>query len=344
MVRPRLAESNLLALEARIGNRHDERGNPMEMVWLSVIIPSHNGERWLGAALQSVADQKDKGIEVILIDSSATDTSLRIADRFSDTLNIRAERRPDLPSWTEKTNWGVEQAKGDHICMLHQDDIWLPNRCNHLRKWLSDLPDAAMYLHSCYFIDEAGKRLGLWRCPLPGGERPIPARTLFQRLLVQCFVGIPTPTIRRDAYIRVGGLDNALWQSADWDLYLKLSKVGDIYYHPNALSCFRIHRNSLTVSGSRTIKEYRDQLDIVLYRHAANPSSRLERAVLRAAKVSIDVNVALAAANNGEFVPLFKALLSMMALGPAGMHRYVFCSRIVERAGARLRARFAGTF
>jgi glycosyltransferase involved in cell wall biosynthesis len=316
----------------------------MEQPWLSVIVPSHNGERWLGAALQSIADQDDQGIEVILIDSSATDASLEIAAGFSDRLDIRAERRCDLPSWTEKTNYGVEQARSRQICMLHQDDLWLPGRCTRLRQWVSDLPDAAMHLHSCYIIDEEDKRLGVWRCPLPDGDGPVPARMLLQRLLVQCFIGIPTPTIRRDAYQRVGGLDNALWQTADWDLYLKIAKTGDVYYHSEALACFRIHRNSLTVSGSRTIQDYRHQHDIVLDRHIANLNCELEPAVLRAARTSIDVNVGLAAANHGEFLPLLKALRSMMALGPAGMHRYFFCSRIHERAGARLRARFAGRF
>ena len=44
-----------------------DKGLAMSVPWLSVIVPSYNGERWLAAALQSVADQRDTGIEVILI-------------------------------------------------------------------------------------------------------------------------------------------------------------------------------------------------------------------------------------------------------------------------------------
>jgi hypothetical protein len=33
----------------------------MGQFWLSVIIPSHNGERWLAAAPQSLVDQKEPG-------------------------------------------------------------------------------------------------------------------------------------------------------------------------------------------------------------------------------------------------------------------------------------------
>ncbi|TMJ65349.1 MAG: glycosyltransferase [Alphaproteobacteria bacterium] len=64
----------------------------MEAVWLSVIVPSHNGQRWLSTALQSIADQKERGIEVIVIDSSTENTSLAIAESFSTQFVIRALR------------------------------------------------------------------------------------------------------------------------------------------------------------------------------------------------------------------------------------------------------------
>src|ERR1700739_2536059 len=121
----------------------------MRRPWLSVIVPSHNGERWLAAAFQSLVDQQDPGLEVIAVDASATDESLRIINRFSDKLDLRVLRRPDLGPWTEKTNFGVEQARGDRICILHQDDLWLPNRCAKLREWLAVRSDGVMDLHSC---------------------------------------------------------------------------------------------------------------------------------------------------------------------------------------------------
>ena len=79
----------------------------MDQPWLSVIVPSHNGERWLAAALHSVLEQNEPGIEVILIDSSDAGTSLAIAEDFSGKLEIRIQRRPDLLPWTAKTNVAV---------------------------------------------------------------------------------------------------------------------------------------------------------------------------------------------------------------------------------------------
>jgi glycosyltransferase involved in cell wall biosynthesis len=316
----------------------------MEEVWLSVIVPSHNGQRWLSTALQSIADQKERGIEVIVIDSSTENTSLAIAESFSSQVVIRALRRPDLLSWMAKTNFGVEQAKGNWICMLHQDDLWLPNRSAELRNWLLSQPAAVMHLHPCYIVDEVGKRLGLWRCPLPADGSPVPAQLFYERLLVQNFIGIPTPAIRRDAYLMVGGLDKTLWYTADWDLYLKIASVGNVYYHSTPLACFRVHKNSLTVLGSRDIQDFRRQHSAIVDRHINKliPCSRT--ATLRLSKASIEVNVALAAAVAGKFGAISKAIRSVLFLGPAGITRYLSYSRIVDRALPRLRAAVAGRF
>jgi glycosyltransferase involved in cell wall biosynthesis len=313
----------------------------MDPPWLSVIVPSHNGERWLGAALQSVLDQNEPGIEVILIDSSDAGTSREIAESFSGKLDIRIQHRPDLLPWTAKTNVAVAQAAATWVSMLHQDDLWLPGRCAALRRWLSAQPDAVMHLHPAYIIDRAARRLGLWRCPLPGGDQPVAVQVLLQRLLVQNFIAIPAPAIRRDAYLKVGGLDEDLWYTADWDLYLKLLFIGDIYYHPEPLACFRIHGSSLTMSGGRGIEDFRSQMEIVRDRHIGKLTAGREE-TLRIASASIEVNVALAAAGNGKPAQLITALARLAALGPRNLVRYIHHSRIVERAYPRLRARLAG--
>ena len=319
----------------------------METPWLSVIVPSHNGERWLGTALNSVAEQTEEGIEVIVVDGSDNDHCPEITKSFADKLHLRVYRRPDLRSWTAKTNFGVAEARSAHVCMLHQDDLWLPRRSAAVRKWVAAHPDGVMHLHPVHIIDETGNRRGLWRCPLPAGDTPVPDRVLLERLLVQNFISIPSPVIRCDAFLRVGGLEDELWYTADWDLYLKLAAVGDVYYRRETLACFRVHRESLTVSGSKSIDAFQRQMETVLDRHSVRlgaVSQKGTEAALRAARLSVAVNAALAAANRGKLAGLIKAVIALFGLGPAGIRRYFRDSRIVERVYPRLRARLAGGF
>jgi glycosyltransferase involved in cell wall biosynthesis len=313
----------------------------MQQPWLSVIIPCRNGQRWLAAALQSIVDQRESGIEAAFIDASDDNACLEITESFSDQLHIRTFHRPDL-SYIAATNFGVGQARADHICILHVDDLWLPDRCAYLRKWLSARPDALMHLHSCYIIDETGKRVGIWRCPLPNDEL-VPTRTLYERLLIQNFISTPTITVRRDAYLKVGGLDDAFWYTADWDFYLKIVAIGDIFYHSQPLACYRVHKNSLTVLTTMDSSvDFRTQHQMVVDRHIGMlpPDSRNQ--VLRLAAASMDVNTALAAALTGHVSQLVKAALRILGLGPRGIHKYLVYSRITDRLIPRVRAHLAG--
>src|SRR5262249_55792515 len=121
--------------------------------WLTVVVPSHNGASWLGAALQSVVDQDDGGIAILLIDSSDTLDTLTVAKGFADRLTMRVEYRRDLLAWTTKTNYGVAEAATDHVSILHQDDAWLPGRAAAVRRAIAAHPDAVMHLHAAHIID-----------------------------------------------------------------------------------------------------------------------------------------------------------------------------------------------
>ena len=305
--------------------------------WLTAVIPTYEGDRWLAATLESLSAQTLSGFTCHLIDSSATDATVAIAAGFRDRLDLHIERRPDLPGWTEKTNHGFQQAATDHVCMLHQDDIWEPGRAAAVARWIEESPDVAMHLHASWIIDERNRRLGAWRCPLPDGAN-VRAELLRDRLIVQNFVAICAPVIRRDAFLAVGGLDRELWYTADWDLYLKLAGVGPVAYHRDRLVGFRIHAKAQTVAGSRKEAAFRAQLTTVLERHRAGIAPR----VMARARASIAMNTALATALHRTRRPLLRAILDVVALGPGGAWAFFRDTRLVERLWPRLRAHLAG--
>lgn len=309
--------------------------------WLSVVVPSYCGETWIEASLRSLADEAVAGIEVLIIDSSPTTATRDIAQGFSDRLRLRIFDRRDLPSWQVKTNFGVETAKSTHISWLGVDDLWLPGRAAAIRTWIEADRDAPLHLAPSAIIDRRGRNLGVWRCPLPDGE--VRAALVTERLLVQNFIAAPAPVFRRDAWLKCGGLDENLWYTADWDIWLKLSALGPVHYHDIVTVGFRIHGASLTVTGSRDADDFAQQMQIVLDRHLnklGNGSKGLERA----ARASIAVNAALAAASAGDAGSLPRAVGQVLGLGPGGIRRYLRDSRIIERMVPRIRAKLTGAF
>lgn len=303
-----------------------------------MIMPSYRGEQWIDASLSSLAREATEGVEVLVIDGGPTSAARDIAERYSDRLRLRVFERCDLRSWQTKTNFGVEMAESSHVCWLGVDDLWLPGRAAAARAWIEAAPDASLHLAPSAIIDESGGKLGLWQCPLPP-DVELRSSLVMERLLVQNFVAAPAPVFRRDAWRDCGGLDENLWYTADWDMWLKLAARGPVYYHNCVTVGFRIHGGSLTVTGSHDPVAFAQQMQIVLDRHLTRVGD-CSKAVERAARASIAVNTALSSV--GNLNNLLRAAWEVARLGPIGISRYLRDSRIVERVTPRVRAKLMG--
>lgn len=311
--------------------------------FLSVVMPVHDGKDWIDATLESVALEPINGIEFIVIDSSTTDAATEIINRHAGRIALQMFRRPDVKPWQSKINMGVQLSSADHVAMLHQDDLWLRGRVLSVRRWIANAPNAALHLAPTIIVDRYGRTVGRWTCPLPT-ERALGAEFFLERLLVQNFVAAPAPVFRRSAWLASGGMDEQLWYTSDWDIWAKLSSLGDVVYHNELTTAFRVHSSSLTVTGSRNAAEFREQMEMVVERHLHRIPVHRRRKVERAARASININVSLAAASAGNVKEFVNAAGSILALGPMGLGPYLRNSRLCERVVPRLRAKITGAF
>jgi glycosyltransferase involved in cell wall biosynthesis len=309
--------------------------------FLTLIIPVHCGEQWIAATLDSIVPEAAEDLEIIVIDGSPDQGSADIVRRYAGQLALDLIRRPDLDNFRSKVNFGVERARASHVCILCQDDLWLPGRLDAIRRWVAAAPEAALHAGPVLMVDQEARPLGKLRCPLPL-EAPAPTELLVERLLVQNFICAPAVVFRRDHWLAVGGMDVDLWYTADWDLWFKLADLGAVHYHPDMTAAFRIHGGAHTIRGSRDLADFEAQMRAVLDRHLDRVGPELSAPVARAAHASIKINVALAAASAGSLAALSRAVAQIVTLGPRGIHRYLRDSRLFERAFPRLRARLTG--
>jgi GT2 family glycosyltransferase len=305
---------------------------------LSIVMPTYNGEKFIAAALESVHALDNEGIELVIVDDGSSDRTLDIVRDFAGLLPIRLITPGRIGNWVAATNLGLREAKGEWACFLHQDDLWLPRRMARLRSEMSNA-QGALILHNAVFVGPNGEKLGPWTCPLAEGL--VPPNQFVERLLVQNFIAIPSPVFRRRLAVESGGMDEALWFSADWDLWLRLGTLGPVRFIAETLSAFRVHQASQTAARKLLPNEWEQQLTIVLFRHLQNwpGSGTLRSSVERAAMTSIAVNSALSAASRGEHVQAWAVVRQLLALGPSGWRRYLRDSRIVQRVRPRLKLR-----
>ncbi|MDG4650161.1 glycosyltransferase [Roseibacterium sp. SDUM158017] len=304
--------------------------------WLSVLMPVYNGASMLRATLSSVADQAE-GVEVILVDQGSTDGSARIAAEFADRIDLRLVAAPENENWVQNTNLALRLARAPRATLLHQDDLWRPGRAALLRRMFAAHPDAALWLHGADYVDGEGRVIGRQAPPLGARRRAVAASEVLSLLMVQNTVALPAAAFPVAAARAMGGLDEGLWYTADWDFWLALAGRGETAWDPARGVAFRLHGGSLTVSGSADLADFAAQLDTPPARHAGALAPEARDRVLAMARASNTVNLWLASVFHGSRGPVWPPISAFLSLGPPAWLPFLSRTRLVQRVRPRLR-------
>jgi len=134
-----------------------EPEEPAGKVWLSVITPVLNTERYIEGCIQNVLDQNVAGIEHIIMDGMSTDQTLVIARRFAATNpSIRIYSEND-GSQAAAMNHGIQLARGPVIGFLNADDYYAPGTLKRVMEIFKDLPETALVVGDCNIRDAEDK-------------------------------------------------------------------------------------------------------------------------------------------------------------------------------------------
>jgi len=91
---------------------------------VSVVMPVHDGERYIGEALESVLAQPYDSLEVVVIDDGSTDRSATIAANYGRRVRVISQPASGIGA---ARNQGVAEAHGDCVAFLDADDLWEPD-------------------------------------------------------------------------------------------------------------------------------------------------------------------------------------------------------------------------
>lgn len=313
--------------------------------WLSVIMPTYNGERFLAEALRSIAAQRGAetgsgDVEVVAVDDGSTDQTLKILRRWARRLRMTIIERSHSGNWVSSTAIGMAAARGQYLCWLHQDDTWRQGRLAALRTRLAAHTHAALIVHPCWYSNPLGRHIGYWRCPLRSVDRLLRFEEVAESLLVQCSIAACGTVFSAEAVRSVGPPDASLVYHADWDYWLRLAALGRTLYYPTPLASFRIHAASQTMSRAGEADDRLAEATVILQRHLPRFAACGcdARRVAAAAEVSAEVNHALISLVAGQRVDVLRLSRRVASLGPSGCTRLLRDSRLVERCLSRLQA------
>lgn len=125
----------------------------IENVEISVIVPAHNIENYIKKCLDSIAIQKFKSIEIIVVDDASEDSTGEIIDKFSQIDSRLKKITISSASGNPGTvrNIGLEVARGSYITFVDGDD-WIDSE--YFSRLKASVVDKTDIVYSRAFIRE----------------------------------------------------------------------------------------------------------------------------------------------------------------------------------------------
>jgi hypothetical protein len=217
----------------------------MPPVKVSVCIPTYNGAVFVAQALESVLAQTLTDFELIIVDDCSTDATLEVVRGCVDTRLrvIENSQRLGIPG-----NWNrcLATARGEYLCVFHQDDIMLSHNLERKVQMLDANP-AIGFVHSAVEVMREGS------APQPLGDWVEDAQkdfvqegaVYFRKLLLggDC-VCAPAVVARRERVMELGGFDEDLGYACDYAMWMKLCVSGKVGFVAQPLIQYRWHQEN----------------------------------------------------------------------------------------------------
>lgn len=238
---------------------------------VSLVLPVHNGARYLKLALDSIFSQRFTDFELIVVDDCSTDDTPAILAEY-------AARHPRMKIITNAANRklpgslnvGFRAARGRWLSWTSDDNILHADTLQRLTA-LAEAEDEADIFYANYrIIDEDGHPKNLVEVG--------PAQDLvFGNVVGCCFL------YRREVDAALGGYNEQLFGVEDYDFWLRAARHG-FRFRPigEELYSYRRHAESLTDTRAREIHRLTARIMLQSI-EALPPSSRRASAYVRLA-------------------------------------------------------------
>ena len=215
---------------------------------ISVVIPAYNAAPFLARCLKSVFAQTLKPEEVIVVDDKSTDNTASLAAGLGAKVVSRAVNG----GLSAARNSGIQYASSEWIALLDADDRWMPEKLE--RQVACIRPEIVLIYTGLRYFDDNGIR----------GVRPAINPTEALKMLRH---RNPIPCsyiVRREALMHDGGYREDIRACEDWEMLVRLQRLGKFEAVTDPLMDVYLHPGSLSANPGRMIQALDQILDTTL--------------------------------------------------------------------------------
>ncbi|HMQ04892.1 MAG TPA: glycosyltransferase family A protein [Pyrinomonadaceae bacterium] len=215
-----------------------------------VVVPSYQHSAFVGRTLRSIFRQTLEPRKLLVIDDGSNDGSPALIEKelahcpFDCELIVRENR-----GLCRTLNEALDLSFGDFFAYISSDDIWLPEFLESRTGTLEARPEAVLSYGYSYLIDDRDEIFDVtsnWAEYVDGNAA--------QMLLTPIIPASASVLYRRDALKESRWFEDAVLE--DYDLYLRLSAMGEFALDRKTLSAWRIHGANTSADSALMMDEW----------------------------------------------------------------------------------------
>jgi glycosyltransferase involved in cell wall biosynthesis len=232
---------------------------------IAVVLPVHDRADVLARAIQSVLGQSLREFELLIVDDGSTDDSVVVAKSFNDD-RIKVIELGQNRGGNAARNAGVRAATARLIAFLDSDDIYLPQKLEHVVEEFERRPQLELLVDSFIKVQPSGARVSRKNPVIDDSETF--RRALFTR---QLWKATPSISVRSSAMLRVM-FDETLRRLQDFDFLIRASQVANCasidavlwekYWDANAISI----QDNMIAANVELVRRHPEYLRVREYR------------------------------------------------------------------------------
>lgn len=227
---------------------------------VSVVIPAYNSSSFLPATIESVLAQSLTDWELIVVNDGSTDDTEAVAMRYAgwdSRIRVLSQLNRGL-SGARNAGYRHTAPSSEFVCFLDADDLWMPDTLSRLCGALRSAPDSPAAYGLATAIDSDGRALpemdlehkfrrreGVLGSELTKWPPHLP--TSFECfVLFNWVVTAGVLMARRSALTQSGLFDEQMGGCADWDMWLRLSRIGALAFSDSTVLRYRMHADGMS--------------------------------------------------------------------------------------------------
>lgn len=205
---------------------------------VSIIMPVHNGQKFITKSIESVLEQSYENWELIIVNDGSTDLTEEIVIKFQNLTNKVKYFYKVNEGQVKATNFGILKSNGDYVAFLDSDDLWESDKLNKQVNFISKNKNIDFLYAKYNSIDEYGNLLST--------NNSHGSLNHHEDLLKRCFIGRLTVMVKKSILVELDLFDEFLHSTDDWDMWIRISKKFQLSFLDEVVASYRIHPQSMS--------------------------------------------------------------------------------------------------